>query len=445
MLPQDPNASLLARALLQKVDLSLLDREGFRPQLHPSECLVLLHIHALPSNVWLLERLIRLGFRPQSIIVVPKKYSTIPPVQQQIRELGCVFIDTDLRLFRPGSYDQYAERTLQQAVLRAQGSCHDNIRRCILVDCGGMLTDNWSRLNKRTPPDTISVQQTTSGLNPARLRSAVHRISVATSAAKRIFEPKTIVDGVLRKVSDLRLLDQDHRVAVIGLGAIGSRLAKELVATQRQIFTYDIIEGKNVPGTVRKSSWQECVNAADIVFGCTGRNFMHADIKSIREMRRQKKFVSLSSRDIEFKSLLNEYRGTDPYNSFANIRVCVEKHISHTVLNGGFPINFDRKREWEEGAEISLTRAIVVLGVLQSLCIPVTDQQSIIEKLALKSQQRLSEEWLKINNYSPSDFFMHPEYCRDNRWWSTESRLDAEITLSQTKLLGVSNRLKCAS
>jgi hypothetical protein len=404
-------------SLLEKVDCALLEREGFRQTVGPSECLLLFHIHLLSSSIPFFCRLIKLGFCPSNIVVVPKLYSTIPSAHQQLKALGCVVIDCDWGPFRPGSYDQFAEKTLGRAVSAALDARSQQIRRCILVDCGGMLTDAWCRrAGDIQALDVVAVQQTASGFYPHRT-DIVHRINVATCAAKKIFEAKIIIDGVFRKVQSMNVVTKSCPIAIIGLGSLGANLATKFVGyADGPILTYDRDPGKFVPSTIRKKSWQECVDLADVIFGCTGRNFMHSDVGHILRSSGKKKLISISSRDVEFKSLLTSDASEIPYWPFDNVR-----NASHVIYNGGFPVNFDRQQEWERETDIALTRALVLLGVAQALCVPKLKIHAVIERLAIRSQRKLVESWLRLNQNHCSDYEISEDRFNDLRWWLATS------------------------
>ena len=99
-----------------------------------------------------------------------------------------------------------------------------------------MLTATWWLALKDSAGslEVVSVQQTASGLGPRRLRrSPIVKIDVARSAAKRVFESRIIVDGVLAKIASLnRLLDRTNHFGVVGLGALGK--ARHHAARQGQ-------------------------------------------------------------------------------------------------------------------------------------------------------------------------------------------------------------------
>ena len=202
----------------------------------------------------LFERLVELGFKPRSIVIAPKIYSTISGARAKLRKLGCQIVEPkDLR-FMPGCYDKYAVNSLGLAVEKTlELASSRNAKRCILVDDGGILTGIWARHSSQFPSlDAVSVQQTASGLYRYRLNTPAYRINVASSAAKTYFEFKIIVDGALRKVLSLHLLNKAHSVSIIGLGALGSRLAHTLIRRGHHVSAYDTRPTKYIEDVVLK-------------------------------------------------------------------------------------------------------------------------------------------------------------------------------------------------
>jgi 2-polyprenyl-3-methyl-5-hydroxy-6-metoxy-1,4-benzoquinol methylase len=62
------------------------------------------------------------------------------------------------------------------------------------------------------------------------------------------------------------------------------------------------------------------------------------------------------------------------------------------VLNGGFPVNFDREREWERFEEIMLTRKLILEGLFQAKGLSGTSPRAVMMNPAV--QLRIVEEWL---------------------------------------------------
>ena len=406
---------------LADVNLASLSADGYTPYVRPEDCVLLMHIHVLNSSVPLIKQLLKNGFRPESIVIVPKVYSTIPAAASRIAQLGCGIVRTARDMFTPGQYDFYAVKGLNDGVRYARAACFKTkARRCIVVDDGGLLTERWSAAKETSDPfDAISVQQTSSGLYGNR-QSALRRINVAGSAAKRFFESKIIVSGVMRKLSSLRMLSRSRNLAVIGIGTLGKRIAQTLSLQGHQVLTCDIKGNRELPNATH-TSWQECVKNADIILGCTGRNFMHFEVSDLFSLQKRKMFVSLSSRDIEFKSFLLSDVHLSSDRPFSDLRVKSSNNFSHTVLNGGFPINFDRKIEWERFDEINVTRGLVLIAILQALCVPACHDMAKIEKLALQQQYKLVMKWLHNRDQAPGYFEVEHDQFHSLRWWSAES------------------------
>jgi hypothetical protein len=185
--------------------------------------------------------------------------------------------------------------------------------------------------------------------------------------------------------------------------------------------TYDLRRDKALIAIERKNNWHSCVRDAEIVLGCTGRNFMHGEVLELCGLAPGKIFVSLSSRDVEFKSLLLSDAGLSPHRPLRDMRVKFDQRFSHVVANGGFPINFDRKIEWEQPEDIWLTRGLVLIGILQALAVAPGHDITAIEKLALRAQWDLIDQWLRSRGTSSSDFGVSKDHFEDGHWWKRES------------------------
>ena len=404
--------------ILQHVRPEILEREGFRSKIAACKCLVIAHVHVVHSVVPLFKRLIQLGFRPDAIIIVPKPYSTIKSVQGSLRDLGCDVIEDTSGDFAPGRYDEAAQRMLERAcrrgLMRFEGGLY---RRCILIDDGGLLSDAWSRLN-RERHESISVQQTASGFfsSVPRAPTPIRRVDVARSAAKRFFEAKIIAAGVFGKVKLLHVLRDTRSVGVVGVGYVGRQIAAELLRRGKIIYTYDKRPEQTVAGCLRVEHWSECIHRADFIFGCTGSDFMRSGLRWLKGAG-SKHLVSLSSRDIEFQELLRNGEKIERTDRFGLIKASHRGAGPFLIMNGGFPINFDRQEEWESDEAISLTRALVLLGALQSLYLDADVPKAAIEKLSLLSQKVLVSRWLERRLKACAEYGVTQEDFDDETWW----------------------------
>jgi hypothetical protein len=114
---------------------------------------------------------------------------------------------------------------------------------------------------------------------------------------------------------------------------------------------------------------EEFVDRASVIIGCVGENWLKAgQLPTLR--KRDHTLVSCSSRAVEFESLLKNEE-TDRHEEFyATVRCRSEGGITQVILNRGFPINFDRKTEWERPEDIALARAIIFAAVPQAVTLP---------------------------------------------------------------------------
>jgi hypothetical protein len=409
-------AGPLLDEILDEVDPRILDHEGFRRRLPACQCLVIAHVHAVDSVVPLFKRLIGLGFRPDAIIVVPKPYSTVRDARDALGKLRCEVMEDTSGDFAPGRYDEAAQRMLRRAcrrglVLFESGRC----QRCVLIDDGGLLTEEWNQLNEKAY-DTISVQQTASGFSRAP-HVPVRRVDVARSAAKRFFEAKIIATGVFRKVKELHVLRDTKDVGVVGMGYVGRAIAAELVRRGKTVYTYDKKPGRTVQGGQSVEHWSDCIKNADFIFGCTGSDFMGQSGLRWLGTVDQKHLASLSSRDVEFQGLLQHGDPIERAGKFGLIKVSYRGAGPFLIMNGGFPVNFDRQAEWENDEAISLTRGLVLLGALQSLYHDAEVPNTATEKLSLLSQKALVRRWLDRRVKSSREYGVEPADFEDESWW----------------------------
>lgn len=417
------NTSEDLETILELIEPGLLSNEGYYHYCEPQDCVVVLHIHVLTSTTSLIRRMISLGFRSEAIILIPKPYSTIQSASSALSELGRIKIIHPLeKRFKLGRYDDLLVDLLEYAAIKAQALCRTRrAKRCILVDDGGFLSQVWNRVSEfqSNNCDAISIPQTASGLYRRR-RTCVRQINVATSAAKRHFESKIIIRGVMTKLNELRLIGTRTDVAVIGLGALGHRLAERLVQDGHHVYTFDINPSKFLNSTNNQLSWFDAVRKSQVVFGCTGKNFMHFNNDWLFELRGDRHLLSLTSRDVEFKYLL-EQASDNIEEQFGTVNICERGKFCYFIHNSGFPINFDRQKEWETPLDISLTRGLLLIAILQALCVSPFESTNGVEKLALFAQRKLVTEWLKKKAQKSSDFGVNPDKFEDIRWWLQSS------------------------
>jgi len=412
---------------LYSFDLTDFFDEGYEDKSDRYSTYVVLYTHCLPSFLDLVEFIIESGVLAGNIFVIPKLYSAIPASVRRLDSLGVKLLDYQFD-FEVGSFDQFARThvaecclTVQQHV-RRQAKHQKGRNRVILVDDGGFLTDSWKNICAGENTDAVSIQQTASGMYDLTAGTPIPYINVAQCAAKRWFEAKIIATGVLSKVKSIGEIDYSKKIGVAGYGAVGSALVQSLLDHGAKVNVHDITS-KNIPA-LKKFRYipdQKAFLAdSDIIFGCVGRDWIEPE--SIENLDRKKIFISCSSRDVEFAQIFRSYSyKSSTKDPFSDVMVFSRHPMS--ILNGGFPINFDRETEYEKQSEIVITRALILAAVLQARCVRAGAYNSSI-KLSCSIQQQIVNEWL--HQYSNEDGYLDFGVSKENfesiQWWYDESK-----------------------
>lgn len=315
---------------------------------------LLVRQHLLPSVQWLLGQAANTG-QFQHIDLVEKDYSTINSVVEQLPS----FV------------------TLKHNV--EQCFVENNKSGLILLDEGGGL--------HRALPETLArysagVEQTTFGLQQSW---KCPMVLVCRSAAKLLFESQIIARGIVRKLDSLELLT-GKTVGIVGLGALGAALARTLM--DRGILTIGA-DVRPAPEDLANIivDLPELLHRSDVIVGCTGLDMLSGvDLSGITG---RKTFVSCSSSDIEFRSILRQFPASERFGTAQGW--IGQMHC--TVPNGGFPINFDRVREWELFEEIILTRKLMLKGLLQAKPLVGSAPRGVMLDPAVQLQ--IVHEWLE--------------------------------------------------
>jgi hypothetical protein len=383
-------------------DDKILEKDGLKILVNPKNVFILAYVHCLPSMIYLIGALIELyGIDPSQIIVLCKPYSRIDGAIKKLKMARVRVLDSSFK-FQPGRYDEEAWKGISNACdfvykLSKKSIGKSNRPRVILVDDGGLLTEHWYRKFRDQEIEVVSVQQTASGVGRSPIESRILKINVARSAAKKWFESRIIAAGVLNKIESMMEIGSSGPIGVVGTGAIGNALVNLLNEKQFDVLTYDRVSCNtniNRRNVRIAAKVDELIREARIIYGCTGHNWLRAD-----KLRGKNaiKMISCSSRDIEFKEVLQvfakrwegEWTDGEQYGP-----ITLEGGAERIVLNGGFPINFDREIEWERRQEIVLTRALVLLGIVQAMSVKVGRVARGAMKLAPHAQMAIVHKWL---------------------------------------------------
>ncbi len=214
-------------------------------------------------------------------------------------------------------------------------------------------------------------------------------------------------------------LDFEGRtVGIAGLGAIGGSLASAFGELNVRTIGLEKRPIDRI-GAIDKvySKPRDFILDSDYIFGCTGKNWTSGITR--KRVIAGKVFISCSSRDVEFKNLLNLFSDEDVSHNFAD--VSLDSDPQAIVRNAGFPINFDRKHEWEEFHEIAITRLLILYGIVLARFIRTTDIYDDTIMLPPAIQRLIIEDWLESTGESLAAFGHTRESISTLRFWREHS------------------------
>lgn len=331
--------------------------------------------HILETTGTLLFGLGELGIKYDNMYLIGKNYSTSPLVAGAIRKKG-IHLFEDERVEAPGEYESACRKGIQKLWNKfIEEAKRKNIENVIILDDG-------ARAFCGMPSEVIynfrvaGVEQTKGGTyNPSVKNVNFPLIEVATSAAKQKLESPLIAEVVIKKLEPLisNYLSSHHKKPIFGImgsGHIGKAILNYLVFSGYQVIVYDELQSAlNGVRSITKqaSSAEELIKQADCIIGCTGKDvFPNIDINEIEQ---DKVFVSCSSEDREFLSLLKQINQTlhveiDPLE---DIVFKTNNGSKIRVLKGGFPFNFDRQPWNVTAQDIAMTQGLLFGACIQAI------------------------------------------------------------------------------
>ncbi|HWQ59989.1 MAG TPA: NAD(P)-dependent oxidoreductase [Candidatus Fimivivens sp.] len=367
-------------------------------KVRPRDCAIIAHTHLLPNNLPLfrhLSSLVDFG----RIYVMDKPYSTVRSALNDLVLAGFEVIPVRMEADLP--YEFAVSKSLDvlwNKVIDDQK--RRQYRKILIIDDGG---DVWQSV----PWDDLSgvsiaaVEQTQRGI--ARAERTGKRfppiVSVASSGIKKNVESEFIGVSVVKKLDDLGILTSSGRVGIIGMGSIGSAVEKSLLERGIDPLFYDpVYHVMPVDSPRRRDSLDVLLEECDLIVGTTGTDALKG-LPFERVTTGKKTLASASSADLEFSSLLK----LAPHRSepFETVSIPVHERLTIDILNGGYPINFDRQKDATPDDDIVLTRCLMYVGAMQALELIGGDAPDrAVFNLDPVSQKYLLSRWIDEKNTS---------------------------------------------
>jgi hypothetical protein len=325
--------------------------------------------------------------------------------------------------YQLGSFFQRHRELVRSSVQRFFDSMSPDLMSSevpiLVIDDGGTLSDAVGRISaaRGTKRPIVCIEQTQRGLFATRTYSAPRHappggfavINIAQSLSKLVLESNLIAKSVIENIFswlDLLMtgqepitLNKNLQVGIIGYGAVGESIADEFryytpklkgLDSPRTTIVYDRYNTRTAAArrNDHNIAWsvEELLSSSDIVISATGGTSLND--KSAGFLRDNAILASASSGDMEFQGIAewpsaqrSILYGGSRQQPFDNIhgalsfrRPSGEVH----VLNGGFPVNFNGAVDPIDPAEIQLTRALMLAGVLQAIGFVGQDSEKIV-------------------------------------------------------------------
>ena len=348
--------------------------------------------HQLGNNVLQARALIELGLKPRDIHWLDIPYTSHEKVRTELRRLKIPKKNLIVGSYRLlDFYAPHQRIKVQKAIRRLLDNPPE---RLLVLDDGAHFLEaatGFADFSKRLGHTAI-VEQTTRGLIRINANASLYQIAqtvpivnVAGSKPKNTLEPVFIAHSVCtalrHRLRRLKNVTSNSRCLILGYGSIGKAVAKfissELGIRKSSIHVHDpgLSDAKIAPFAPWDKSKR--IPQFDLVIGCSGRASFHvgdhvylnnhavlasASSGSVELSRRD--FIELAD-ESKFDDIEIERSKIDLNDVHSDIPIrLLDKQI--TVLNGGFPINFDGRVNCVPARYIQPTVAMMVMASIQA-------------------------------------------------------------------------------
>ncbi|MDB5195099.1 MAG: Adenosylhomocysteinase [Parcubacteria group bacterium] len=357
-----------------------------------TDCAVVVHTHLLPNSFPFFRHLAYL-VGSSRIFILEKPYSTIRSVFDNLVRSGYDVTQVRMEEGLPYAFaTQKSTEILWRKVVQSQKK--KGFKKILIVDDGGdlWLSIPWQELEG---VEIAGVEQTQRGIS--RLEGSKTRIppiiSVASSGIKKQIESEFIGLSVVKKLKEMGALDAATNIGILGVGSIGGAVERALKAVGRSALCYDpTYHSAGMRPENATSSIDVLLNKSDLIIGTVGADSIVGT--ALERVSGTKVLVSASSADTEFESLLK--LAAPSANIFGTRVAKVHPNLEVQILNGGYPVNFDRIKDSTPDEDIVLTRCLLYIGAMQAAyLLSVHEQDGSFYNLDKKSQQHLLNRWFE--------------------------------------------------
>lgn len=323
--------------------------------------------HLLETTGSLFEAIIDIGIKPENIYLLGKIYSTHNETKRVLQAMG-------INVFQNKHPEKFG--TIRECLKKDVSQLWETIVPKLKEKDIVIILDDGGLAIKRVPQELFKIckfygiEQTTFGLRYQEHIDHFPIIQVATSAAKKYLEPDLISRALINKLYKYLKKNKPNKVGIVGFGNIGKAVARAF-GKKYKVMVFDenysafSLEISQFPIC---SSIEELIIKCDLIIGATGVDISNPNWENI--INGNKTFISVSSSDIEFNSLLKKYSDQFSYHRYRVLDDLIAKlpnGFQITFYKGGTVANFNKSKESCPLKQIQLTRSLLFAAIAQAL------------------------------------------------------------------------------
>jgi S-adenosylhomocysteine hydrolase len=323
-----------------------------------SRTLIVAVQHLYGSTYSMFRAFYELGLDPKNLFVLGKCYSTDPAVFAQLSQEGVHVAEASIQFNSYVAYDLDFDKAVDKFIENILSQVDvTSFEKVIILDDGGHLIH---RVLKGFPNgcNLVGIEQTSSGFNRLKEKPITFPIvNLARAKVKLDHESPLIVKLAQRKlIEKLHKLKFDHKkLLIIGYGALGTHIH----ACLDNKFDVDVFDIKHKRSICQKHELWQVLSKYDIIVGCTGETSLTS--VDYQYLKKPVVLASTSSTDREFDAVHLRRKQPQIFDCHHDITV-----DGITLLNCGFPVNFDNDYASIDTDDFELTRALLFTSVCQA-------------------------------------------------------------------------------
>ena len=314
------------------------------------------HLYETTYNMF--KALFSKGLKPENLHVFGKCYSTDPRVYKQLEADGVHISPHSASFDSHVPYDKNFEENIRdffKTIVRTVDL--DAFEKVIILDDGGFLSHIANQLLPKHL-NVVGVEQTAAGFHRIKRDQVFFPvINTAKSWVKGKYESPIIINLALKKLeSKISHLDhQPQSVLIMGYGTLGQVVYNHL----HHHYAVSYFDADPSKSLISKNDLKNLLKDFDLIIGTTGETSLST--QDFKYLKPSVVLASISSSDREFDSIHLRKKTAKTHNCHTDMQIG-----GITLLNAGFPINFDEDYAEIDTDDFQLTRALILSAVCQA-------------------------------------------------------------------------------